>query len=135
IAWRCADSRSLQAFLGLLPTEATPDHSSLTKIRQRLPQAVHEQVFGFVLEIARTKGLLHGATVVVDATLLEANAAMKTIRRRDNGDDWKAYLGKLAEEAGIEDPSDDDLRRFDQQRPDKKVSNADWVSATDADSR
>lgn len=135
IAWRCADSRSLQAFLGLLPTEATPDHSSLTKIRQRLPQAVHEQVFGFVLEIARTKGLLQGETVVVDATLLEANAAMKTIRRRDNGDDWKAYLGKLAEEAGIEDPSDDDLRRFDQQRPDKKVSNADWVSATDADSR
>src|SRR5713101_3538899 len=75
IAWRCADSRSLQAFLGLLPTEATPDHSSLTKIRQRLPQAVHEQVFGFVLEIARTKGLLQGETVVVDATLLEANAA------------------------------------------------------------
>jgi transposase len=135
IAWRCADSRSLQTFLGYLPTEATPDHSSLTVIRQRLPEVVHEQVFAFVLRLADTKGLLVAKTVAVDATLLEANAAMKTIVRRDNGDDWKAYLKKLAAEAGIENPSDEDLRRFDRQRPNKKVSNKEWASPTDADSR
>jgi transposase len=135
IAWRCADSRSLQAFLGLLPTEATPDHSSLTRVRQRLPQAVHDQVFGFVLQIANVRGLLKGRTVAVDATTLEANAAMKTIRRKDSDDDWKGYLKKLAAEAGIEDPSDEDLRRFDRGRTDKKVSNEDWASPTDPDSR
>jgi transposase len=135
IAWRCADSRSLQAFLGLLPTETTPDHSSLTRVRRRLPQAAHEQVFEFVLKLADDRGLLSGKTVGVDATLLEANASLKAIRRRDTGDDWKAYLRKLAAEAGMDDPSDEDLRRFDRRRPGKKVSNEDWVSPTDADSR
>jgi transposase len=135
IAWRCADSRSLQSFLGYLPTEVTPDHSSLTVIRQRLPEVVHEQVFAFVLRLADTKGLLVAKTVAVDATLLEANAAMKTIVRRDNGDDWKAYLKKLAAEAGLDNPSDEELRRFDRQRPNKKVSNKEWASPTDPDSR
>jgi hypothetical protein len=73
--------------------------------------------------------------VGVDATFLEANAAMKAIQRRDSGDDWKAYLRKLATEAGIEDPSEEDLRRFDRQRQGKKVSNEDWVSPADPDSR
>jgi Transposase domain (DUF772)/Transposase DDE domain len=135
IAWRCADSRSLQAFLGYLPSETTPDHSSLTKVRQRLPEAVHEQVFAFVLRIADAKGLLKGKTVAVDATTLEANAAMKAIRRKDTGDDWKGYLKKLAAEAGSEDPSDEELRRFDQKRKGKKVSNKDWESPADPDSR
>jgi transposase len=135
IAWRCADSRSLQSFLGYLPSEATPDHSSLTKVRQRLPEVVHEQVFAFVLKIADAKGLLQGKTVAVDATTLEANAAMKAIRRKDTGDDWKEYLRKLAAEAGLEDPTDEELRRFDRQRKDKKVSNEAWASPTDPDSR
>jgi len=135
IAWRCSDSRSLQTFLGYLPNEATPDHSSLTKVRQRLPEVVHEQVFAFVLKMADAYGLLQGKTVGVDATYLEANAALKTIRRRDNGDDWKEYLRKLAAEAGIKDPSDADLRRFDRQRKGKKVSNQDWESPSDPDSR
>lgn len=135
IAWRCADSRSLQAFLGYLPTEDTPDHSSLTKVRQRLPEAVHEQVFAFVLGIAHRHGLLQGKTLGVDSTTLEANAAMKTIVRKDTGEDWNAYLTRLAKAAGIADPTAEDLRRFDQQRKDKKVSNADWQSPTDPDSR
>jgi transposase len=135
IAWRCADSRSLQAFLGFLPNEATPDHSSLTKVRQRLPEVVHEQVFAFVLQIAEAKGLLKGKTVAVDATTLEANAAMKAIRRKDTGDDWKAYLKKLAAEAGIDNPTDEELRRFDRQRKNKKVSNDEWASPVDPDSR
>ena len=135
IAWHCADSRCAQAFLGLPPHKATPDHSSLTKIRQRLPSRVHEQVFGFVLKLAEDHGLLPGKTVGVDSTFLEANASMKTIVRRDSGEDWKEYLRKLAAEAGIEDPSDEDLRRFDRQRKGKKVSNEDWVSPTDPDSK
>jgi hypothetical protein len=135
IAWRCSDSRSLQAFLGYLPTERTPDHSSLTKVRHRLPEVVHDQVFGWVLRLADQHGLLHGQTVGVDATFLEANAAMKAIQRRDTGDDWKAYLRKLAAEAGIEEASDEELRRFDRQRRGKKVSNEEWLSPTDPDSR
>jgi len=135
IAWRCADGRSAQAFLGLPPHQATPDHSSLTKIRQRLPDSVHEQVFVFVLKLAEDKGLIPGKTVGVDSTLLEANAAMKTIVRRDNGDDWKEYVRKLATEAGIDKPTDEDLRRFDRQRTDKKVTNAEWTSSSDPDSK
>jgi transposase len=135
IAWRCSDSRSLQEFLGLPLTDKTPDHSSLTVIRQRLPLELHEQVFAFVLHLAQTKKLLSGKTLAVDSTLIEANAAMKSIVRRDSGDDWKAYLTKLAAEAGIENPTDEDLRKFDQGRKDKRVSNEDWVSSSDPDSR
>ena len=135
IAWRCSDSRSLQEFLGYLPTQTTPDHSTLTLIRQRLPEEVHEQVFVFVLTIADAKGLLKGKTTATDSTFLEANAAMKSIERKDSGEDYKAYLKRLAGEAGIEDPSADELRRFDKKRPNKKVSNEEWQSRTDGDSR
>jgi len=135
IAWRCSDSRSLAEFLGYGPTEPTPDHSSLSRIHQRLPLEVHEQVFLFVLGVARQRGLLKGKTIAVDTTTLEANAAMKSIARKDTGEDWKAYLRRLAAEAGLEDPTDADLQRFDRQRQDKKVSNADWRSPTDPDSR
>jgi hypothetical protein len=135
IAWHCGDSRSLREFLGYLPTELTPDHSSLTKVRERLPEVVHEQVFAWVLQLAEGKGLRPGKTAGVDSTFLEANAAMKTIERRDTGDDWRAYLRKLADKAGLEDPSDEDLRRLDRQRKGKKVSNEEWVSPTDPESR
>jgi transposase len=135
IAWRCADSVSLRVFLGLPPTESTPDHSSLSKIRDRLPAVVHERVFAHVLAIAGDKKLLRGKTVAVDATTLEANAAMRAIVRKDTGEDYQTYLRRLATDAGIENPSNEDLVRFDRSRKDKSTSNADWVSATDADSR
>ena len=136
IAWRCADSLSLREFLGVGPTEETPDHSSLTRIRQRLPLAVHEEMFAVVLSMADGQGLLRGKTVAVDATTLEANAAMKAIVRRDTGDDWKEYLRKLiAEEEGNDNPTDDELRRFDRNRKNKRVSNAEWQSPTDPESR
>ena len=134
IAWRCSDSLSLRAFLGVPLNEATPDHSSLTRIRLRLPLAVHEQVFTFVLRVAQEKKLLRGRTVAVDATTLEANAAMRTIVRKDTGEDWKEYLTRLAADEGIENPTDEELRRFDKKRP-KKVSNKEWQSPTDEDSR
>ena len=135
IAWRASDSRSLAEFLGYGPTEETPDHSSLTRIHQRLPQEVHEAMFSFVLALAAKKKLLAGTTVAVDSTMLEANAAMKSIERKDTGEDWKEYLRRLAAEAGIENPTDEDLRRFDKKRTDKKVSNDAWQSPSDPDSR
>ncbi len=135
IAWRCADSNSLKAFLGFGLTAATPDHSSLTNIRKRLPLEVHEEVFAFVLGIAQLKKLLKGQAVGVDATLLEADAALKSIVRKDTGEDYRQYLRRLAQEAGIEEPSDDDLKKFDKQRKGKKLSNEDWQSPTEPDGR
>jgi transposase len=134
IAWRCADSLSLRAFLGIRLHEATPDHSSLTKIRQRLPLAVHDQAFLFVLQVAQEKKLLRGKTVAVDATTLEANAAMRSIVRKDTGEDWKEYVKRLMADDGMENPTDEEIRRFDKKRK-KKVSNQEWESPTDADSR
>jgi transposase len=134
IAWRCADSLSLRAFLGVPLNEATPDHSSLTKIRQRLPLDVHERVFIHVLAIAREKMLLRGKTVAIDSTTLEANAAMRGIVRKDTGEDWKDYLKRLMAEQGIENPTDEEIRRFDKNRK-KKVSNKEWESPADPDSR
>jgi hypothetical protein len=96
---------------------------------------VHQRVFLLVLEIARKKKLLKGKTIAVDATTLEANAAMKSIVRKETGEDWKEYLVRLAKAEGIEEPSDEDLRRFDKKRTDKKVSNKEWESKTDPESR
>lgn len=135
IAWRCADSSSLKRFLGFGLAESTPDHSSLTNIRKRLPLEVHEEVFAFVLRIAQLRKLLKGQALGVDATLLEANAALKSIVRKDTGEDYRQYLRRLAQEAGIEDPSDDDLKKFDQKRTGKKLSNDDWESTTEPDGR
>ncbi len=134
VAWRCADSLSLRAFLGIPLPEATPDHSSLTRIRRRLPLEVHERVFVHVLTMAQQKHLLRGKTVAVDATTLEANAAMKSITRKDNGEDWKEYLRRLMAEDGVDNPTDEQLRQFDKSRP-KQVSNREWQSPTDPDSR
>jgi len=135
IAWRCSDSRSLQGFLGYSITDPTPEHSSLTVIRKRLPLSTHDEVFTRVLAIAHAKKLLKGKSAAVDSTLIEAEAAMKSIVRRDSGEDWKEYLRKLAVESGLENPTEEDLRKFDRNRPHKKVSNEEWVSSTDADSR
>jgi transposase len=135
IAWRCSDSRSLAEFLGVPVHEETPDHSSLSRIHGRLPLEVHEAMFVFVLRLASEKNLLRGKTVSVDSTMLEADAAMKSIVRRETGEDWKTYLRGLAAEAGLETPTDEELRRFDKNREDKKVSNDDWVSPNDPESR
>jgi transposase len=135
IAWRCADSLGLRSFLGFAITAETPVHVTMTMIRQRLPEIVFEQVFTFVLRVLQDRGLLQGKTLGIDATTLEANAAMKSIVRKDSGADWKEYLRTLARAEGIEQPSEEDLRRLDRNRPDKKVSNQQWQSPTDPDSR
>src|SRR5215204_4231972 len=142
IAWRCSDSLSLRAFLGIPPGEESPDHSSLSYIRNRLPLAVHESVFVWILALAQEKKLLKGKTVAVDSTTLEANAAMKSIERKDTGEDWNEYLTRLMREEGLLDdrddddpPSADELRKFDKARENKRVSNDEWTSPTDPDSR
>ena len=135
IAWRCADSLGLRSFLGVGLTEDTPVHASMTIIRQRLPEPVFDRVFVFVLSLLEKKGLLRGKAVAIDATTLEANAAMKSIVRKDTGEDWKEYLRGLAKAEGLENPTEEDLRRLDRGRKDKKVSNQQWESPTDRDSR
>jgi transposase len=135
IAWRCADSLALRTFLGIALTEATPVHASMTIIRQRLPESVYDKVFVFVLSLLEQQGLLRGKSVAIDATTLEANAAMKSIVRKDTGEDWKQYLQGLAKAEGLENPTEADLRRLDRARKDKKVSNDQWESPSDPDSR
>jgi transposase len=136
IAWRCADSLSLREFLGVPVNKDTPDHSSLTRVRDRLPLEVHTTVFQWALRLVAEKGLLPGKTAAIDSTFLEANAAMKSIVRRDTGEDWNEYLRRLLQEReGVENPTDEELRRFDRTRKDKRASNEEWVSKTDADSR
>jgi transposase len=138
IAWRCADSLSLRTFLGVPLGEATPDHSTMSVTRKRLGSEVFDDMFRFVLTIAEEKRLLAGKAVGVDSTTLEANAAMKSIVRRDTGEDWRQYVTRLMREDGTiepdEEPSDDELRRYDKKRK-KTVSNEDWVSKTDPDAR
>jgi len=139
IAWRCADSLSLRHFLGIALGYKTPDHSTLTNTRKRLPETVFAEVFQFALRIAVVKDLVTGKTVGVDSTMLEANAAMKSIIRRDSGEDWKAYVTRLMREEGViepaHEPNDEEVRRYDKKRKNKKVSNEEWVSKTDPDSR
>ncbi len=139
IAWRCSDSLSLRKFLGIPPTEESPDHSSLSIIRERLPLEAHNAMFVWVLKLAREKKLLDGKTVAVDSTTLEANAAMKSIVRRDTGEKWQEYVTSLMRDAGTigpdETPTIDEIKCFDKSRKDKKVSNDDWESPSDPDSR
>lgn len=139
IAWRCHDSLSLREFLGVPLVEDAPDHSSLTRVRDRLPLEAHAAVFQFVLQLAAERGLLRGKTVGVDSTTLEADAAMKSIVRKDTGEDWKAYVTRLMREEGAideqDEPTDEEIRRFDKGRKNKQVSNTEWHSPTDPDSR
>jgi transposase len=135
LEWRCADSLSLRDFLGLLPQESVPDHSSLSRIRTRLPVSVYDEVFRLVLGIVEAKGLLRGKVAGVDSTYLRADASMKAIVRKDGGQSYQEYLKTLCEEQGIKNPTVEDGRRADRKRKGKRTSNEDWQSKTDADAR
>ena len=134
IAWRCDDSRTLRDFLGYDPKEVTPDHSSLSKIRLRIDVETHEEVFTWVLKRLAEKGLLAGKTLGIDATTLEANAAMRSIVRRDTGDSYNEFLTKLAAASGIETPTREDLAKIDKKRK-NKASNDDWTNPNDPDAK
>ena len=135
LEWRCADSLSLRTFLGVQISDRVPDHSSLSRMRSRLDGTVYDAVFRLVLGIVDSKGLLRGKVAGVDSTYLRADASMKTIVRKDTGDDYTAYLKKLCEAQGIDNPTVEDARRMDRKRKGKKVSNEDWASPTDTDAR
>ena len=134
IAWRCADSLSLRSFLGYGMSESTPDHSSLSRIRTRLDLQTHHEIFVFVLKVLAKEGLLRAEAVGVDATTLEANAALRSIVRRDDGASYREYLEALAKASGIETPSRADLAKLDRKR-EKKGSNDDWKHPHDPDAK
>ena len=134
IAWRCADSLGLREFLGYGLDRATPDHSTLSVIRQRIDEETHQAVFDWVLRVLKEHGLVQGKTVGVDATTLEANAAMRSIVRRDTGEGYREFLKRLAKESGIEDPTPEDLVKLDRQRK-KKGSNQEWVNPHDPEAK
>lgn len=134
ICWRCSDSLSLRSFLGLRLDEETPDHSSLSRIRTRLLLELHEEVFGWVLMTLAKFNLIDGKTIGVDATTLEANAALRSIVRRDTGESYDSFLEGLAKESGIENPTRKDLVKLDKKRK-KKGSNKDWVNPHDPDAQ
>ena len=134
IAWRVADSLSLRKFLGYGLDERTPNHSTISRTRRLYWLSTHQAVFGWVVKVLSEEGLLRGKTVAIDATTLEANAAMRSIVRRDTGAGYEEYLKKLAAEAGLEEPSREELARFDRKRK-KKSSNRDWTHPHDPDAR
>jgi transposase len=134
IAWRCADSLSLREFLGYDLTTSTPDHSTLSVIRGRIDVETHQEVFCWILKRLAERGLLKGKTIGIDATTLEANAAMRSIVRRDTGEGYDEFLGRLARESGIETPTREDLARLDRKRK-KKTSNDDWFNPHDPDAK
>ena len=130
IAWRAADSFGLRQFLGIGLDEPTPDHSTISRTRRLIDVETHRQVFFWALERLRDQG----GVVGIDATTLEAKAAMRSIVRRDNGESYEEFLKGLAKESGIATPTRDDLARFDRPRK-KKLSNQEWVNRHDADAR
>jgi len=135
LEWRCADSLSLREFLRLATTEPVPDHSWLSKTRSRLPLEVHEAVFGWVLQRLAEHGLLRGDRIGIDASTMEANAALRTIVRRDTGEGYREMLVRLAQESGIATPMAEDLIRLDRRRQGKRLSNRDWASPSDPEAR
>jgi transposase len=130
IGWRVADSLSLRRFLNYGLGEATPDHVTISRTRRLLDEETHQTVFTFVLREVARRGMLQGKTIGIDATTLEANAAMRSIVRRDTGERYMEYLRRLAAEAGIDGSDDDAVRRMDRKRK-KKTSNEDWVNPHD----
>lgn len=136
IASRCEDSLSIRRFLRYDLVEATPDHSSLSVIRNRLPLEVHEEVFTFSLRPLRKAGLLKGKAIGVDSSTVEANASLEKLTRREDGKSYRQYVGELAEKAEGIDPEDTAaVAEFDRRRKGKKVSNEEWYSPNDPDAK
>jgi transposase len=134
IAWRAADSFALREFLGLVLPEAPPDHSTVSRTRRLIDLETHEAVFTWMLPRLADAGLVKGKTVGIDATTLEANAALRSIVRRDTGESYQDFLTKLAHASGIETPTRADLARIDRKRK-KKGSDDDWTDPHDPDAK
>jgi transposase len=135
LEWRCADSLSLREFLRLGEREPVPDHSWLSRTRARLPLEVHDAVFTWALQRLAERGLVRGERIGVDASTVEANAALRTIVRRDSGEGYRDMLARMAQASGVETPTAADLARLDRTRKGKRLSNTEWESPTDPDAR
>jgi transposase len=134
IAWRLADSLALRRFVGIGLNEYTPDHSTISRTRRLMDLDTHREVFGWVLGVLADRGLVQGQRIAIDATTLEANAAMRSIVRRDTGASYEEFLRGLAKASGIETPTREDLARLDRKRK-KRTSNKEWKSPADEDAR
>jgi transposase len=134
IAWRAADSSGVRAFLGLALTECAPDHSTISRTRRLIDLDTHRAVFTWVVQCLGIAGLVKGKTIAIDATTLEANAALRSIVRRDTGESYHDFLTKLAQASGIETSTRADLAKLDRKRS-KKGSNEDWTHPHDPDAR
>ncbi len=134
MAWRCADSLSLREFLGAGLTGAVPDYSTVSRMRRLIDLETHAEVFAWMLGVLAGAGLVDGKTIGVDASTLEANAAMRSIVRRDSGEGYDDFLTGLAKESGIETPTRADLAKLDRKRT-KKGSNKEWEHPHDPDAR
>src|ERR1017187_2860636 len=134
IAWRLADSLALRHFVGIALDENTPDHSTISRTRRLIDLDTHAAVFAWVLDVLARRGLIVGKRVAIDATTLEANAAMRSIVRRDTGESYNQFLTGLAQASGIETPTREELARLDRKRK-KRTSNKEWKSPIDEDAR
>jgi len=134
IAWRAADSLGLRSFLGLALTEAAPDHSTISRTRRLIDLDTHREVFTWVGQCLGIAGLIKGKTIAIDATTLEANAALRSIVRRDTGETYNEFLTQLAQASGIETPTRADLVKLDRKRK-NKGSNDDWMHPHDPEAR
>jgi transposase len=134
IAWRASDSLSIRSFVRIGLDESVPDHSTISRTRRLMDVETHQVVFQWVLQVLAEKKLLKGTTIGVDATTLEANAALRSIVRRDTGERYEEFLMRLAKESGIETPTREPLAKLDRKRP-KKGSNYDWTHPHDPDAR
>jgi transposase len=134
IAWRTADSLALRGFLGLGLDEVPPEHSTISRTRRLIDLETHRAVFTWILQVLATADLIKGKTIGIDATTLEANAALRSIVRRDSGETYQEFLTRLAQASGIETPTRADLARLDRKRP-KKGRNTEWRHPHDPDAR
>lgn len=134
IAWRTADSLALRGFLRLGLDETTPEHSTISRTRRLIDLETHRAVFTWILQVLATADLIKGKTIGIDATTLEANAALRSIVRRDSGETYQEFLTRLAQASGIETPTRADLTRLDRTRP-KKGRNTEWRHPHDPDAR
>src|SRR5271170_2057436 len=134
IAWRLADSLALRRFVGIGLDEYTPDHSTISRTRRLIDLDTHGEVFGWVLGVLADRGLLKGQRIAIDATTLEANAAMRSIVRRDTGESYEEFLRGLAKASDIATPTREELARLDRKRR-KRTSNKEWKSPADGDAR
>src|SRR5882724_2596384 len=134
IAWRAADSLAVRTFLGLGLEDGAPDHSTISRTRRLIDVETHRAVFTWVQERLVEAGLLKGQTIAIDATTLEANAAMRSIVRRDTGESYQRFLTRLAAASGIKTPTRAALARLDRRRK-KRTSNAEWVNPSDPDAK